>query len=312
VRTPLDDGRAASVGASGAVPGPLSGAMSDAVGMEHEDVLVEWYRYPPGPAVELPRHAHADYQINLNLDLPAGVHYRGAFHALAPDSLAVIMPDEVHRPRDAEDRDGVSSHMTLYVTAETLREASGRRSGPVFRDLAVGDAGLVRRFARLHAALSGPAAALDRDVRLVAVLSELVDRHADAERSRPPHRGPVGHRAVRRAHDYLHEHVADNVTLADLAAVAGVSPFHLTRLFTAALGVPPHAYQVQLRVERAKRLVLRGRSVTDAGHEAGFFDLSHFSRHFKRYVGVAPGAYARLARQRPGRPARTYIRRRSA
>ena len=288
--------------------------MSDAVGLEHDGVLVEWYRYPAGPAVELPRHAHADYQINLNTDLPAGVHYRGAFHALAPDTLAVVMPGEVHRPRDAEDRDGVSSHMTLYVTAETLRDASGRRSGPVFRDLAVGDAGLAHRFARLHAALSAPAATLDRDVRLVTVLSELVDRHADAERAGGPtgrpgdrDRGPGGHRAVRRARDYLHDHVADNVALADLAAVAGVSPFHLARLFTAALGVPPHAYQVQLRVERAKRLVLRGRSVTDAGHEAGFFDLSHFSRHFKRYVGVSPGAYARLARERPRRPARTYI-----
>ncbi|PZF79138.1 helix-turn-helix transcriptional regulator, partial [Jiangella anatolica] len=95
------------------------------------------------------------------------------------------------------------------------------------------------------------------------------------------------------AREYLHEHRAATVTLADLARVSELSPYHLTRLFTADVGMPPHAYQLQLRIEHAKRLLLAGRPVSDAGHEAGFFDLSHFTRHFKRFVGVPPGAYAR-------------------
>ena len=64
---------------------------------------------------------------------------------------------------------------------------------------------------------------------------------------------------------------------------------------TASVGAPPQSYQIQLRVERAKRLLLAGGSVSDAAHTAGFFDLSHFTRHFRRHVGVPPGVYARRA-----------------
>jgi AraC-like DNA-binding protein len=97
---------------------------------------------------------------------------------------------------------------------------------------------------------------------------------------------------VLRAREYLHDNYADNVMLSELANVSGLSPFRLGRLFSASVGVPPHQYQLQLRIEQAKRLLLKGKPVSDVAFEVGFFDLSHFSRHFKRYVGVAPGTYA--------------------
>jgi AraC-like DNA-binding protein len=271
--------------------------------MLRDDVLLEWYRYPPGPPVVLPTHSHEQYQLNVNLDLPGGVRYRGGYHVVPARSLAVIMPGEVHTPRDCDARDDVSAHLTLYVSPATMAgvEAGHRHRGlPSFRDLVVGAPEIVSRFVGLHAALSGgsdgpapaPAPALEQDVRLLRFLTDVVERYAGVRVARP--RRPA-HRAVRRAQDYLHAHCAANVTLAELARVSDLSPYHLTRLFTASVGVPPHAYQVQLRVDHAKRLLLAGRrGVSDAAHEAGFFDLSHFTRHFKRYVGVPPGVYARL------------------
>jgi AraC-like DNA-binding protein len=56
--------------------------------------------------------------------------------------------------------------------------------------------------------------------------------------------------------------------------------------------MPPHAYQIQVRIAHAKRLLLQGLPVSRVASETGFFDLSHFTRHFKRHVGVAPGGYA--------------------
>jgi AraC-like DNA-binding protein len=295
--------------------------------MLRDDVLLEWYRYPPGPPVVLPTHSHEQYQLNVNLDLPGGVRYRGGYHVVPARSLAVIMPGEVHTPRDCDARDDVSAHLTLYVSPATMGDAAnGHRGLPFFRDLLVDAPEVVTRFVRLHAALSGGpggpggsggsggpgesdgsgrsggwASALEQDVRLLTLLTDLVERYAGVPVARP--RRP-GHRAVRRAQDYLHAHCTANVSLAELAGVSGVSPYHLTRLFTESVGVPPHAYQVQLRVDHAKRLLLAGRrGVSDAAHEAGFFDLSHFSRHFKRHVGVPPGVYAAPARQAPERHA---------
>lgn len=270
---------------------------AEAAGRLRDEALLEWYRYPPGPPVALPTHAHAEYQLNLNLGAPAGVRYRGAGHALPAGSLCVLMPDEAHTPVDPDARDASSTHLTLYVAAELIRDVARQLTGsagtPLFRDPVVADGDLVRRFAPLHAALAGPSSALAQDVRLLIWLSDLVGRHA-VERAplsvRPP---AAAHRAVRRARDHLHDNLAANVSLAELARVGGVSPYYLTRLFTAGLGMPPHAYQVQLRIGRAKRLLLAGVPVSDAAHEVGFFDSSHFTRHFKRHVGIAPGAYAR-------------------
>ncbi|GAB3412870.1 AraC family transcriptional regulator [Flindersiella endophytica] len=277
---------------------------AEALGLLRDDVLLEWYRYPPGPPVVLPRHAHEEYQLNLSFNEPGGIRYRGAYHVVPAGQLSVVMPGETHEPRDPSERSTVSTHLTLYVRPSTFvaaaRELSPSWSGlPAFGELALEDPLVVQRFATTHAALAGSATGLARDVQLLSLLADLVRRHAGV-----PVAGRIGqaHRAVRLAREYLHDNRSESVSLADLSAVSGLSPYRLTRLFRAALGVPPHSYQIQLRVEHAKRLLLSGRSVSAAGHEAGFYDLSHFTRHFRRHVGVPPGKYATRAR--------TYIPRR--
>lgn len=277
--------------------GAYPGQAAEAAGLVRDGVLVEWYRYPPGPAVRLPTHAHEEYQLNLTLDLPGGVHYRGGYGVQPAGTLAIIMPGEAHTPVDPDSRDTVSRHLTLYlhpdVVGDTVRQFAAPRHGnlPNFPDLVVEDDELARRLARLHASLTAEPSRLDQDVRLLAFVADLVHRHA-AGPPFEPLPGFVGHRAVRRARDYLHDNIGANVSLAELAGVSGVSPYHLTRLFTASLGMPPHAYQIQLRVAAAKRLLLAGTPVSETAYRAGFFDLSHLTRHFKRYVGTPPGAYA--------------------
>ncbi len=265
----------------------VAGAV-EAGGLLRHEVLLEWYRYQPGPPAALPRHAHAEYQLNLNLDQPCGISYRGGYHAVPPNQLTVVMPGEPHEPRDPVALDRPSQHLTLYVRS-SLMEAVAGRSLPTFSDLAIADGATVRSFARTFRAVRDAATTLDQEIQLVGWLTGLVERHAQGGSGRP---NQLPHRAVLRAREYLHDHYAENVMLQELADVSGLSPYRLGRLFAASVGVPPHAYQLQLRIERAKRLLLAGRSVSDTAHEVGFFDLSHFSRHFKRQVGVSPGRYA--------------------
>src|SRR5205085_7810988 len=97
--------------------------------------------------------------------------------------------------------------------------------------------------------------------------------------------------AVNRAREYLAEHYAENVSLNRLAAIAGLSPFHFSRLFSEQFGLPPHAFQTQLRVLWAKALLLQGWPIPHVASQTGFADQSHLTRHFKRLVGVPPGQY---------------------
>jgi AraC-like DNA-binding protein len=258
-------------------------------GLLRGDVLVEWYRYPAGPAVELARHAHEEYLLNLSRGGPGGVHYRGAYHVVPPGVLSLLMPGEAHAPRDPGARDAVTEYLTLYVRPEAVQAlAGGHRGLPSLRDVTVDDPELVARFTRLHATLTGPGTTLEQDAALLSLLTGLLERRAGIA----PPSDRQAHRAVLRARDYLHDHRTGNVSLAELAAASGLSRHRLTRLFTARFGMPPHAYQIALRVEHAKRLLLSGTGVSAAAADAGFHDLSHLSRHFKRVVGVPPGRYA--------------------
>jgi AraC-like DNA-binding protein len=107
--------------------------------------------------------------------------------------------------------------------------------------------------------------------------------------------------AVQRTRRFLDEHYAESVSLLDLARLTGLSPYYLHRSFCRKIGMPPHAYQVQVRVTRARSLLRRGRTISDAASSAGFVDQSHFSRHFKRLTGVTPGQFLQTEQERTRR-----------
>jgi AraC-like DNA-binding protein len=90
----------------------------------------------------------------------------------------------------------------------------------------------------------------------------------------------------------IDERYASRLTLAELAGIAHVSPFHLVRTFKQQIGLSPHAYLNQVRIRRAKELLQRGASPAEAALSVGFYDQSHFGRHFKRTVGVSPARFA--------------------
>jgi AraC-like DNA-binding protein len=103
------------------------------------------------------------------------------------------------------------------------------------------------------------------------------------------------HDAIRRARAYLHERFNESVSLDELSAIAGLSPYHLVRSFTRRFGLPPHAYQIHVRVERARVLLATGMPPAQVASSVGFADQSHFTRHFRRINNVTPANYARAA-----------------
>ena len=104
------------------------------------------------------------------------------------------------------------------------------------------------------------------------------------------------HPAIKRTKEYLEAHYAEEVALRQLANGVNMSPFHLARVFRQTVGVPPHAYQTQLRLAYAKTLLAQGWEVDYVASETGFFDQSHFAQQFKRRYLVTPGSYRKTAR----------------
>ena len=102
-------------------------------------------------------------------------------------------------------------------------------------------------------------------------------------------------RTTTQARKLLHNRLDADYGLAELATEMGLTKFHLIRSFKRKYGITPHAYQMQLRVARARKLLATGMPATDVAHASGFYDQSHLTRWFKRVVGMTPGSYARSA-----------------
>ncbi|ESY73784.1 AraC family transcriptional regulator [Mesorhizobium sp. M0051] len=138
----------------------------------------------------------------------------------------------------------------------------------------------------LHAA-GNAAPRLYRDALAVALAAQLT-RLAGQPAGDPPAAEP----RILRALDYIEAHLADDITLDDLAAVAVMSRFHFARAFRAAVGVPPHAFVVSRRIERAKDLLRSTRlPIAEVAWRVGYSNPAKFAAQFRKLVGERPGAW---------------------
>jgi AraC family transcriptional regulator len=104
---------------------------------------------------------------------------------------------------------------------------------------------------------------------------------------------------LRSVCDYIEANLDRDLSLAELARIAGFSVSHFKPLFRQAVGLPVHRYVVERRVERARRLLLQGdRAMGDIALSVGFTHQSHMARCLRRVLGIGPAEVARLSRVR--------------
>jgi AraC family transcriptional regulator len=129
--------------------------------------------------------------------------------------------------------------------------------------------------------------------------ARLVHRHSETGLVRPPipSRHRLDDRRLRRVLAYVEQHLAEDITVADLADVAYLSIFHFTRAFAATMGVPPHRYVSRRRLESAKTMIATGRaSLCEIAFDCRFSSQSSFTRAFRRATGMTPAEYRRTLR----------------
>jgi AraC-like DNA-binding protein len=245
------------------------------------------------------RHAHETYTLGLIEDGVEEFHHGGTLLRAGRGTVALLNPEVVHTGQAGVPEGW--SYRVLYPAVSVVQEVSAElgagRGTPHFPRTVVDDArsaGLVRaaHLAAEHGDMLASSSLLH------AALTGLLRGHArNGGRFRAP---PTSRPAVRTALDLLHEQLTDPPTLDELARATGLGPYALLRAFRAETGLPPHAYLNQLRVRLARRLLDSGVPPADAAASAGFADQAHLTRHFKRVVGVPPGAYQRARSTRPG------------
>jgi AraC-like DNA-binding protein len=249
-------------------------------------------------------HTHEGFAIGVIERGAETFTYRRASHVAAAGTIVVINPGEPHTGQALTEAGW--TYRMLYPEAALLQQAASAWAGrprevPFFPIAVIRDDSLAAMIRDLHISLETPASILERESRFLRTFAQLIARHAD---DRPAPRPLSDERqSVIRTRDYLDAHFNQDVTLAQLARVAGLSPFHLLRTFRRALGMTPHAYVTQMRVTRARHLLRAGLPITQVALETGFNDQSHLTRRFKKIVGVTPGQYRLHSKNRQDNPA---------
>jgi AraC family transcriptional regulator len=122
-----------------------------------------------------------------------------------------------------------------------------------------------------------------------ALVNHLLSRYSKQERAIRQYTGGLSRQNLEQVVDYINEHLDQNLSLADLAAVVKLSSSRFAHLFKQSMGISPHQYFIRCRVERAKQLLLsRDLTIAEVAHSVGFASQGHLTSHFKRLVGITP------------------------
>lgn len=207
-------------------------------------------------------------------------------------NLVTLLPP--HVPHDGRSVDAAGFRKRVVYLDEPMLDAS--RIGSAVDHPGWRDPVLRRAVDALHGALSHPGDAFEAEERL-ALVRDRLSRHLSAADLPAVRRDPT---LARRLRAMIDDRITTGLTLARAAAELNASETHLVRAFTREHGIAPHQYLTGRRLDLARRLLLRGRSVAEVATEVGFYDQAHLTRHFTRLLGVPPGHFARAAVPGPG------------
>jgi AraC family transcriptional regulator len=258
-------------------------------------MALEVFRIAPSV---VPDHEHPTHVLHLITEGPARstaiVDGRRFSDPLTPGRVMLV-------PRGTRDR--TVFHDPVTITSLSLHpQLLSRAVAETGLDVelifqwSLADRQIVSVLRALQADLEdgSPAGRLYGESLGAALAVYLARRYAARPMQKQPVRGGLPTYQLRRVLDYISAHLEHDVSLADLARVAELSPNYFAELFRQRLGTPPHRYVLERRIERAKTL-LRNRTLTvmDVALLTGFKDQGHFGRAFRQVVGMPPSTYRR-------------------
>jgi AraC-like DNA-binding protein len=234
------------------------------------------------------------------------VRYRGLLHAVEPGIAFCNQPDEAFVATPEGGRPG--SFNVLVIRPDLLEEwLSEQLARPIRAEFSVVSKRiseeLLAKFRRLFRTMDQSDSSMQLQSDALELSESLVAELVGGAESGKL-RGPAI-RGTARMRECLHEEGLD-IDLETLASKVGLSRFQALRAFKRRYGLPPHAYQLCLRVARARTMLNAGAPPADVAVRCGFVDQSHLNRHFKRHLGVTPMQYANASNASKGRASGVY------
>jgi AraC family transcriptional regulator len=250
------------------------------------------------PACVLPRHEHLENFVHVVLrgSVKYEVLTRGkVLDFRAGPGTTFILPqgtiDEL-RWKGPTHRIAVAIHPSLLVNA--LDETAHERNIELTEHWNLTDQNILAVLLAMTTDLDAgsPAGRLYGECLADALAVYLLNRYSVRCYTPLACKGGLPGYRLKRVLDHIGDNLAEDLSLAQLAAVAGMSPHYFAELFKRSTGQAPHRYVLSQRIERAQQgLADPGRSVIEVGLNVGFQNPSHFARIFRKFVGTTPSRF---------------------
>ncbi|WP_298772059.1 AraC family transcriptional regulator [uncultured Shewanella sp.] len=244
------------------------------------------------------KHVHLDYHVGLISQGSQRYSHKGQEYHVGNTVLSTLNPDEVHDGKSHQEEGYTANVMSfpihyIHQVAQELKHSSCYFQHPILPDPQ-----LCNAFLNLHQLLTQQDphhidSQLIKETTTMAFTTELIQRHCKNSQVRSEKQFALSPKQLNEIKSLFHSQLSHSFKLEELATQLNLSQFQFLRQFKTATGMTPHAYLKCLRLEYAKKALLRGDKSTHIAHDMGFFDQSHFNKTFKAAYLITPSHFQR-------------------
>lgn len=274
---------------------PDGGVLLSSEDLGWEGITVEYHRIPP---LTITEHYIEGHRLAVNIGLPVryewkeGAKWRQTL--LKPGALCLQTHGDLNFPRWWDDFE----FLAIAINPQFLNQAFQGTSALEIEfqdkrgifDAAVAD--FSRRF-KGELAAGSYCGKLYGESLAVAFALHLIEEYSTRSQKLCTPVGKLTAQQLKQVIEYVHDNLGEELSLIALAEQVNLSAFHFSRLFKSSLGLSPHQYVLQTRLERAKKLITVAAelNLADVSLQVGFYDQAHFTKAFKRLVGLSPKGF---------------------
>lgn len=256
------------------------------------DLKIEAYRFE-GIMQKFPNHFHDYYVIGF---IEKGQRYllcKNQEYIINPGDITIFNPRDTHTCEQADGKtlDYRCINIQPDIMRQTVFEITGREYLPSFTQAVLYHSELAASLRELHLRISEEETDFKKDELFLFLIEQLIQEYSDTA---PVHFVQEPASEIKTVCDYLESNYTKTITLDGLSALAGLSKYHFLRSFTKQKGISPYSYLETIRIGNAKKLLEQGIPPIEVAFQTGFSDQSHFSKFFKKLIGLTPRQYMRI------------------
>jgi len=258
------------------------------------DLQVEAYRFQ-GIRQNFPNHFHDDYVIGYIEQGRRHVKCHNEEFIVNAGDVVIFNPYDPHACAQMDDRP--LDYRSLNIQPEAMRhyalEITGEARLPRFTKAVMYDRELTDLIRELHRMIYNEQSDFKKEELMLLLIEQLMYDYSDVNpKPSGQARGPSAD--IIAVSEYIDKHYMKSMKLDELSQLIGGSKYHLVRSFTREKGISPYSYMETIRIGHAKKLLERGITPSEVAYRCGFSDQSHFTKFFKKLIGLTPKQYMRV------------------